>query len=48
MRYGKMPPARRHEHPEAKDPIDAALRKPLHRKADKCSGFYCKHFLHGY
>lgn len=31
-----------------KDPVDAAIRKPLIRKADKCSGFYCRDFLHGY
>jgi hypothetical protein len=31
---------------EAAAPIDAALRKPLRNRADKCPGWNCKYFLH--
>jgi hypothetical protein len=38
-----LPQRSRHEDAP---PIDAALRKPLRSRADKCSGWNCKHFLH--
>lgn len=43
-RYGKNPKKKRENHA----PADAALRKPLLKRSDKCSGFYCRDFLHGH